>query len=152
MATKGHKNVLGQGFHKGYVPTKEHRRRIGLTRIGKISSEETRTKISNSNKGKHRGSPSEETRRKISERVKIGMKIVYERIDREVLLLEEQGFRCIPITNVIPDIVAIKDGKVYAIEVEYNKGTRYYKPNYEKYDKNNYRRRFDDVLWLLRKV
>lgn len=68
-----------------------------------------------------------------------------DRIMKEVVKLEKQGFKCIPITNVIPDIIAIKDDKVYAIEVEYGE------PNYLKYNKNNYRNRFDDVIWLLRK-
>ena len=46
--------------------------------------------------------------------------IAYLRILNEVPELEKQGFRCIPIGKVIPDIIAIKDNKVYAIEIERN--------------------------------
>lgn len=68
----------------------------------------------------------------------------WKRIMDEIQELEKQGFRCIPITCVIPDIIATRDGKIYAIEVEYRK------PNYVKYNKDNYKDRFDDVIWLLR--
>lgn len=66
-----------------------------------------------------------------------------ERIEQEIPELERQGFKCVPITRVIPDIVAFKDGKIYAIEVEYSG------PDYAKYDKIP--GRYDDVIWILRK-
>jgi transposase len=55
--------------------------------------------------------------------------------------LETQGFRCIPLIDVIPDIIAIKRGKVYAVEVETGKS-----PDYTKYEKIDY---YDDVFWII---
>lgn len=72
------------------------------------------------------------------------VKKAFARIEAEVAELEKQGFRCIPITRVIPDIIAIKEGKVYAVEVEYKT------PNYDKYT-DEVKNRFDDVIWILRK-
>ena len=68
--------------------------------------------------------------------------ICRRRIQEAVNFFESNGFRCIPITKVIPDIIAIKDGKVIAIEVEYGSS-----PNYPKYDIDNYREKFDEVIW-----
>lgn len=73
------------------------------------------------------------------------MNIMFKRIENEVLKLEKQGFKCIPLTKTIPDIIAMKDSKIYAIEVEYGK------PNYSKYDKNNYKNNFDDIIWILKR-
>lgn len=70
---------------------------------------------------------------------------VYQKILHEIPELERQGYVCIPITKVVPDIIAVKDGKIYAIEVEYGV------PNYEKYNKENYKKYFADIIWLLRK-
>lgn len=138
---------------------------------GKHLSEETKRKLSIVHKGKRLGCKhSEETKKKLS-LAKIGnkygfgkipwnkgkklsesqalnarnaLKKAYQRILEETSELEKQGFRCIPITNVIPDIIAIKDNKVYAIEIEYAT------PNYSKYTED-INKRFDDVIWILRK-
>lgn len=68
--------------------------------------------------------------------------VAHRRILKEVRGLEKQGFKVMPITQVIPDMIAIKNGKIYAIEVEYNG-----KPNYDKYAKAPW---FTNVTWLLR--
>jgi hypothetical protein len=81
-----------------------------------------------------------EFREKMSER---RFNIVWQRILKEIPELEKQGFRCIPIGKVIPDIIAFKDGKVFAIEVEYGN------PKYDKYDEET-RRYFDDIIWIIR--
>lgn len=83
----------------------------------------------------------EESKNKTS----LGIKRTYQRIHDEAEKLKKEGFIVIPIAEVVPDIIAIKDGNIYAYEVEYGK------PNYGKYDKNNYRKYFDDIIWLLRK-
>lgn len=70
------------------------------------------------------------------------VQLAYAKILKEIPELERQGFRCIPIGKIIPDIVAIKDGKIYAIEVEYSR-----RPKYSKYDGQSI---FDDVMWILR--
>lgn len=71
-------------------------------------------------------------------------KLAWQRILKEVPELQKQGFRVIPITKVVPDIIAIKDGKVFAIEVEYGF------PNYKKYT-DDIKQFFDDVWWIIRK-
>jgi len=59
---------------------------------------------------------------------------------KELKLMENKGFRCIPITGVIPDAIAIKNGKVYAVELETTS------PDYDKYAKQCY---FDDIIWIV---
>ena len=49
----------------------------------------------------------------------------------------------IPITSVIPDIIAIKGREVVAVEVEYG-----YAPNFAKYQKG-FEKLFDAVIWEL---
>jgi|SRR3989338_3760753 len=56
--------------------------------------------------------------------------VVDKRIKDEIIELERQGFRCVPVGGKVrPDIIAIKDGKIYAVEVEYKK-----RPDYAKYN------------------
>ena len=83
---------------------------------------------------------SEETKQKM--RGKPRLILHHERILQEIPELEKQGFRCIPNTKIIPDIIAIKDNKVYAIEVEYQK------PDYNKYTDCKL---YDDIIWVIRK-
>ena len=70
--------------------------------------------------------------------------IGFNRIEVEAKKLEQQGFRVIPITRAVPDIIAIKDGKVFAIEVEYSNH-----PNYSKYT-DDVRKYYDDIVWILK--
>ncbi|MEM3389633.1 MAG: hypothetical protein QW491_09510 [Thermoproteota archaeon] len=65
-------------------------------------------------------------------------KIVME----ELKNLRKQGFICVPIQNPIPDIVAFKNGKVYAVEVELTPP-----PDYAKYERIPHF--FDDVIWIM---
>lgn len=62
--------------------------------------------------------------------------------------LEKQGFRSIiiDVRSEVPqpDIIAIKDGKVYAVEIEIGRT----KPRFHKYSKYN---PYDDVWWVQRK-
>lgn len=151
---------------KGYKQTEEHKKKIGLTNSailkGRALSESHRHKIIESNKSEKRREilRSVNTGRKLSDDTKKKMslarktkglgignnysELAYERILSEIPELEKQGFKCIPIGKVVPDIIAIKDGKVYAIEVERGK------PNYSKYDKDNYKKMFEDIIWILR--
>lgn len=69
-------------------------------------------------------------------------RLAYQRILKEIPELEKQGFYCIPIGKIIPDIIGIKNGKIYAIEVEYQKN-----PNYSKYIDNGI---YDEVVWILK--
>ena len=62
---------------------------------------------------------------------------------------KEKGYKVIPIfKKPVPDIIAIKDGKIYAIEVEFErKGKTIKSKKYNKYKGINY---FDDVIWILK--
>jgi hypothetical protein len=71
-----------------------------------------------------------------------GTKMHYEEILEQTKILEKEGFRCIPVGKVIPDIIAIKNNNIFAIEVE--KG----KPHWEKYT-DDVRKYFDDIIWIL---
>ncbi|MBT7557150.1 hypothetical protein HN615_09520 [Candidatus Woesearchaeota archaeon] len=61
--------------------------------------------------------------------------------------LEDQGFRCIPIGNgpVVPDIIAIKDNMVFAVEVE--NGLK--EPNFTKYQDTGAMQYYDDIMWIV---
>lgn len=59
---------------------------------------------------------------------------------QECKLLEMDGFKCIPLTKILPDAIAIKDGKVFAIELETTS------PNYDKYTEQKW---FDDIIWIV---
>ena len=134
---KRYKNGESFGFQKGNPYgkrfTKETRNKAtpGSFKKGHIMSKRTKRRISKANKGKHTNFNS--------------LKVAYDKILKEIPELEKQGFKCIPIGRVVPDIIAMKDGKIYAIEVEYGN------PNYSKYDRENYKNNFHDVIWILRK-
>ena len=67
----------------------------------------------------------------------------WTRILQKAKELEAEGYRVIPITNVIPDIIAIKGNEVVAVEVEYG-----YAPNFAKYQ-DGFEKHFDAVIWEL---
>lgn len=90
--------------------------------------------------GKHH---SEETKQKLRIINKGNANTAYLRILQEIPELEKQGFKCVPIGRVIPDIIGLKNGKVYAIEVE--RGN----PNYSKYTEE-IKKFYDDVIWIIR--
>lgn len=85
------------------------------------------------------------------EKLKQGAARTTLRVRQEILEeaenLKKQGFRVIPIVNVVPDIIAIKDEKVFAVEVENSYRNRI--PNYAKYT-DEVRQYFDDVWWVIR--
>ena len=119
---------------------------------GRHHSEKSKAIFSVNSKGnKHRfGIPqSDEAKKKISQYMKgrrhQNRALTNQRILDECAELERQGFRAVPTGgHVIPDIVAIKDNKIYAVEVEYGK------PNYNKYSGKE-GKYFDDIIWILRK-
>ena len=55
--------------------------------------------------------------------------------------LENEGFKVIDIGTLKPDLIAVKDGKIYAYEVEYGR------PKYKKYIGVPF---FDDIIWVLK--
>ena len=63
-------------------------------------------------------------------------------IEEEIKNLQQQGFRCISLVDIIPDVIAIKDNKVYAVEIEFHH------PNYGKYVNCM---DYDDIFWVIHK-
>ena len=85
---------------------------------------------------------SEETKKKLSKNI---IK-VNDRILKEIKEYQENGYRCVPTGGKVrPDFIAIKEGKVLAVEVEYGSN-----PNYSKYTEKD-RLFFDDVVWIIRR-
>lgn len=86
--------------------------------------------------------------KRIRENLKTKNKTSIERIHKEVVsfgeVLEKQGYRFIPLIKIRPDAIALKDGKVFAIEVEHGI------PKYDKYTKETLPY-FDDIHWLIHK-
>lgn len=125
------KSARGYGYRKRMSVIFKGKSRPDLSEIrtGHKATQETKSKMSLAHKGKKTGFDS--------------IAIVDKRIKDEMVELEKQGFRCMPVGGKVrPDIIGIKDGKVYAIEVEYKKS-----PDYSKYDGEN-RKYFDDVIWI----
>lgn len=149
----------GKSWNDGKHHSEETKRKIAERRRGTTASVETKLKMSKAHKGRIHNKEwvqkvanairgrkhSEESKQKMSNSAKILFQRTYTRILQEIPELEKQGFRCVPIGKVVPDIIAIKNNKLYAIEIEYSE------PKYEKYDKNNYKNYFDDVIWIIKK-
>jgi hypothetical protein len=134
MRISAKKSINLGRFKKGSKPwnknkqlPEELKKRISKTLENHRMSKMTRLKISKSNKGKLIAKTNQ---------------IAYIRILKEIPELEKQGFRCFPIGKIIPDIIAIKNNRIYAIEVEYAKS-----PNYKKYENQDI---YDEIIWILK--
>lgn len=143
-------------FKKGYKQTVEQKRKIGeankIALLGKHCSPKTEFKKGHTSPMYWLGK--KQPVKMIAKRIAPlkgrrhgfdAIAITDKRIKEEMIELEKQGFRCVPVGGKVrPDIIGIKDGKVFAIEVEYRKS-----PNYSKYDGDN-RKYFDDIMWINR--
>lgn len=100
---------------------------------GKRHTEEFKKRLSEERKGK--------VMFKSKEQMKIGTQRVKEDILSITSELTGRGFRCAPLHHglPVPDIIAIKDGKVYAVEV-FSKA-----PQKDKYNDYPF---CDDVIWI----
>lgn len=140
---------------KGWKMSEEQKKKMSLAHLGKKRppfSEEWKRKIGRASLGNKYALGNKLTevqKAKISVYMKgkrhVNHAVTNQRILDECEELKRQGFRAVPTGgHVIPDIVAIKDNKVYAVEVEYGK------PNYNKYlgKEGGY---YDDVIWIIRK-
>jgi hypothetical protein len=78
------------------------------------------------------------------EKTVAGIKDHNREVMRYLKTMEKDGYRCIPIIRVFPDIIAIKNNQVFAVEIE-----RRISPNWTKYEDYNVRKYFDDVVWIL---
>lgn len=147
------------------------RQKISFKLRGKIVSKETKEKLSTINKEKwkdekyremqslaHKGQKSylkgknmeeyfgkdkaNEIKAKISQQSKDAINKQF----KELLVLKEdfekRGFKFIPLVKIIPDAIAIKEGKIFAVELEHKI------PRYEKY---NNQQGFDDIIWIIKK-
>ena len=112
---------------------------------GKEKADKMRLKLSKSLQGK---TWSKETREKMKSRQR-GIKEHWKLILEESNKLSKQGYRCIPITQTIPDIIAIKNNKIYAIEVEVQRDRNYI--DMTKYDVSGTKDLFDDIVWIIRR-
>jgi hypothetical protein len=65
-----------------------------------------------------------------------------EKILKVVNELSAKGYRCIPIHKKRPDIIALKDGKVYAVEVTHAL------PMHNKWDETD-KKYYDDIIWIV---
>jgi hypothetical protein len=89
--------------------------------------------------------------RKISLEQKEDRLSSFHKHESEVLaqtdILRSQGFRAFPITNSCkkPDIIAVRDNKVFGVEVTFKN-----RPRYFKWDKDN--GGFDDIIWIVKGV
>jgi len=131
-------------------------------RLGKHCSEETKKILRENHKGKHYSINTEFKKghknwnlglkgkypKELIEKFKITNKENYLKSWKKILEesenLKKQGFRVVPLTKVIPDIIALKNGKIFAIEVEYGN------PDYGKYTED-IRVLFDDIIWIIKK-
>lgn len=118
-----------------YKWSEEAKLKMSQTKKGIKLSEEHRKHISIASKGKKK---SPRHCKAMSERP-LHKKYITEQCNK----LIKQGFRIIPLDGeyrIRPDIIAIKDNKVFAVEVEGGK------PNYKKYKNISF---YDDIIWVL---
>lgn len=144
--TEEHKIKIGKSnsiaLKKFYRTKKGKEQKIKFSKMTTGSSRPNQSKLMMNRK------TSFATRKKIGDAHRGTKKIntiavVDKRIEEEISSLSSQGFRCVPVGgSVRPDIVAVKDGKIYAIEVEYKK-----RPDYSKYKNTDC---FDDIIWILK--
>jgi len=130
-------------WNKGKPRTEEEKEAISegtrkaMANLPPEKWEEIKLKISKAEKGKHKPT-------NFGEKVRKGLTEHDQWIKEEMARLMEQGYKCLDIGSLdakIPDIIAVKDGKIYAIEVErcavdYNKWTG--------------QTFFDDIIWVVK--
>jgi hypothetical protein len=130
---RGYKEKVKSNWNKGL--TKETDERIKKL-AEKVS--EARKKLFQTERGK----------RLIEEHKKRLREGYFQKHKDEILkqaeILRQQGFQVLICDKKRPDIIARKNDKIYAVEVEIEK------PNlYQKFDKWNDRTIFDDIHWII---
>ena len=76
---------------------------------------------------------------------KVGTERHKTAISEEINNFIENGFKCIRLDHSpIPDFIAMKDGKAFAVEVEFGF------PNVSKYSNNNPQLEYADIIWIKR--
>lgn len=137
--TKEFVKRLGE-IHKNWIPTQENRKHFREAGIRRWKNNPEYRK----SQTEHLNRISETCREKRIYYIKIHEK----EVEKQLFLMEKQGFRAInvSISAKKPDIIAFKDGKIYAVEVE---TLRRRKPNYVKWEKPN---PFDDIIWIIKEA
>jgi len=96
------------------------------------------------NKGKKQ--PQEVIKKISKTKKKNGAKLIFEHnriVLEQIKLYEDMGYKCVNLTNnPIPDFMAVKDGKVYAIEVQRH-GNTYHCTKYLKV------KDYSEVIWII---
>ncbi len=123
--------------------SEEYRKKIGKTSLGRYPSKETREKIAETKKGEknpnYGKSPSKETKSKFVESYYYHQKLILERGEE----LKGDGFKVFYPDIIRPDIIAVKNNKIYAVEIECDNHI----PDTQKYNKaDNF---FDDIWWFI---
>jgi hypothetical protein len=138
------------------VITDEHKKKISKSLMGHSGywtgknrppiSEESRRRYSLSKIGNKNPSYMKKYTQEERKKLQNGHSITYQRILDEIREFEKQGYKCVPTDHrVRPDFIAVKNDKIYAVEVEYGK------PRYSKYHDQEIMKYIDDVIWLVRK-
>jgi hypothetical protein len=113
--------------------SKETKIKLSITHKGMIASKETRRKMSKARKGRKK---SKLWLKKISKGYRRHQQAVLEEINK----LNVQGYKTLNgDMSPHPDILAFKDGKIYAYEIEFRKISP------EKYNGVDF---FDDIIWI----
>ncbi|RKX44051.1 MAG: hypothetical protein DRP27_07375 [Thermotogae bacterium] len=118
----------------------------GLTKFDDPRLAEIGRKVSKANKGKpswNKGLTKETDERVRKYAEKLRKRYHDKMLLEELKKFERQGYRCIPLIKVIPDAIVIKDGKVYAVELETDH------PDFDKYH-NLKVNPYDDVIWIMK--
>ena len=141
---KGHNGRLGKPH------SEETKQKIRIKLSGRKRSLEIRNKMSEIFKQSYKNgtkiswNKGKKNSQEANEKNRLSQLRIHTRIMDEIKNLTKQGYRCIPVGGrVRPDIIAIKNNKVFAIEVEYGK------PNYGKYD-NEMKSFVDDIIWIIK--
>jgi hypothetical protein len=132
-------------WNKGKPRTEEEKRAISegtkraMANLPPEKWEEIKLKISRAEKGKHKPA-------NFGEKVRRGFIEHDQWIKEEMTRLTEQGYRCLNVGSSeakVPDIIAFKDGKIYAIEI-----TRF-AVDHDKWAGQTF---FDDIIWIVRRT
>lgn len=140
---------------RGKHHNKKTKRKLSKISKGRISSDDTRRKMSKSMKilwknkeYRHKVTNAShyfnghKVNIKIRKRISKGFKRHQKAILEEMENYRKHGFEVVNTDKIRPDFIARKDGKFYAVEVEFGM------PSTTKY--NNIKV-FDDIIWIIRK-
>jgi hypothetical protein len=130
-------------WNKGKHHSAETKLKMSKIRKGRVLTEGWKQKISDTLKGRSIGIKhkcSKEHKNKLSYANAHATSIHQKTVLNEINRLHLQGYKTLNgDLKPHPDIIAVKDGKIYAIEIEFGR------PNIAKYNDIDF---FDDVLWI----